>query len=81
MVFRNFNVEKRLFFLIGQVHAGKDEDGAEEEPDGNLLVEQPPGKEDGSDGVEINPVGGNHSTKLADDPVPTKITDHRGNDT
>ena len=63
-----------------KVHAGKDEDGAEEEPGGDLLVEQPPGKDDGGDGVEIDPVGGDDGSQLADDPVPEQETDHRGND-
>lgn len=53
-----------------KVHAGKDEDGAEEEPGGDLLVEEPPGEEYGSDGIEIDPVGGNNGSEFADNPVP-----------
>ena len=64
-----------------EVHAGEDEDGAEKEPRGDLFVEQPPGTDDGGDGVEIHPVGGDDSSQLADDPVPEQVTDHRGNDT
>ena len=61
---------------IGEIHACKDEDGAEEEPDGDLLMEEPPGEEDSGDGVEIDPVGGNNGTQLADDPVPDEVAEH-----
>ena len=61
---------------IGEIHACKDEDGAEEEPDGNLLVEEPPSEEDGGDGVEIDPVGSNDGAEFADDPVPDEVAEH-----
>jgi len=67
--------------LIGEVHAEEDKGGAEEEPEGDLLVEQPPGKEDGGDGIEVDPVRGNHRPELSDDPVPCEVAEHRGNDT
>ena len=70
-----------LLFPIGEVHAEEDEGRAEEEPNGDLLVEQPPGKEDGGDGIEVNPVGGDDGTQLTDDPVPDEETDHGGHNT
>ena len=63
-----------------KVHAGKDEDGAEEEPGGDLLVEEPPGKEYGGDGIEIDPVGGNNGSEFAHNPVPKQEAEHRGDD-
>ena len=67
--------------FFGEEHACEDEGGAEKEPDGDLFVEEPPGEENGGDGVEIHPVGGDDGTEFADDPIPGDITDHRGNDT
>ena len=69
-----------LLFPIGEVHAEEDEGRAEKEPDGDFLVEQPPGEEDGGDRIEVNPVCGDDRTELADDPVPGEITEHRGDD-
>ena len=69
-----------LLFPVGEVHSKEDESGAEEEPDGDLLVEQPPGKEDSGDGIEVNPVCGDDRTELPDDPVPDEVTKHRGDD-
>ena len=69
-----------MFFLIGEIHTCKDEDGAEEEPDCDLFIEEPPGEEDGGDGVEIDPIGGDDGTQFADDPVPDEVAEHRGND-
>ena len=63
-----------------KVHAGKDEDGAEEEPGGDLLVEEPPGEEDGGDGIEIDPVGGNNGSEFAHNPVPKQEAKHGGYD-
>ena len=67
--------------LIGEIHAEENEGGAEEKPDGNLLVEQPPGKEYGGDGIEVDPVRSDHRTKFTNDPVPSEVAEHRGNDT
>ena len=64
--------------LVSKVYAEEDEDGAEEEPEGNLLVEEPPGEEDGGDWIEIDPVGGDDSSELADDPVPEEVAEHGG---
>ena len=69
-----------LATAVGKEHTGEDEDGAEEEPDGDLLVEQPPGEEDGGQGVQVDPVGGDDGTELADDPVPNEEAEHRGDD-
>ena len=41
-------------------------------------MEQPPGKEDGGDGVEVDPVGGDDGTELANDPVPEEEAEHGG---
>ena len=68
------NTKIILLFLIGEVHTEEDECRAEEEPNGDLLVEQPPGEENGSDGIEVNPVRSDDRTKFADDPVPGKVT-------
>ena len=70
-----------FLLLVGQIHANKNEGRAKEEPNSDLLVEQPPGKADRGDGIEIDPVGGNDSSEFADDPVPKQIADHRGDDT
>lgn len=64
--------------FLSKEHAGDDEEAAEEEPEGDVLGEQPPGKDDGGDGVEIDPVGGGNGTKLADDPVPKEEAQHGG---
>ena len=69
-----------LLFPVGEVHSKEDESRAEEKPNGDLLVEQPPGKEDGGDGIEVNPVRSDDRTKFADDPVPGKVTKHRSDD-
>ena len=74
------NTKIILLFLIGEVHAEEDEGRAEKEPNGDLLVEQPPSKENGGDGIEVNPVCGDDRTELADDPVPDEVTKHRGDD-
>ena len=60
MVFQIILECSRIF--IAEIHAQKDEDGAKEEPRCDLLVEQPPCEDDGGDGVEIDPVGGNDGT-------------------
>ena len=67
-----------LFPLIGQVHAGEDEDGADEEINGDLLGEDGPGEENGGDGVEIDVVGGCDCTEFLQDPVPGEEAPHRG---
>ena len=59
--------------LIGEVHTEEDEGGTEEEPNGDLLVEQPPGKEYGGDGIEVDPVRSDHRTKFTNDPVPSEV--------
>ena len=70
-----------LLFLVGQIHACQNQGRAEEEPNGDLLVEQPPGKADRGDRIEIDPVGSDNSSKFADDPIPKEIANHRGDDT
>ena len=54
------NLSGDLFFplAVAEVHAGEDEEGAEEEPGGDGFAEEPPGKKDGGDWIEIYPVGG-----------------------
>ena len=49
-------------FRVGEVHAGEDKDGADEEVDGNLLMEQPPSKKDGGDRIKIGIICGYDST-------------------
>ena len=69
-----------LFLLpIRKIHSRKDQDGAKQEPDGNLFVKQPPSKQDGGDGIEIHPVSGNHCPQLTDYPVPGQETEQRSN--
>ena len=70
-----------LLFLVGKYHTNNDEQAAEQKPKGDLLVQQPPGKDNGSDGIEIDPVGGYDSTQLMDDPTPDKETNHRSDNT
>ena len=65
---------------VAHIHTGENEGRTHEEPDGDLLAEQPPGKENGGDGVEIHPVGGNDDAELLDDEIPGKVADHGGND-
>ena len=70
-----------LFFLpIRKIHASKDQDGSKQEPDGNLFMKKPPGKQDGGDWIEIHPVSSHNSPQPTDHPVPCHITDHRGHD-
>ena len=45
-----------------------------------MLVKQPPGEEDGDDGIEIDPVGSHNSTQLMNDPIPNEEADHGGYD-
>jgi len=45
-----------------------------------LLVEEPPGEEYGSDGIEIDPVGGNNGSEFAHNPVPKQEAEHGGDD-
>ena len=71
----------RLLFPVGEIHANKNQGRAKEEPDGNLFAEQPPGKNDRGDGMEIDPVRSKDRADFADDPVPSEITEHRGDDT
>ena len=70
-----------LLFLVGEIHAEENEGGTKEEPDGNLLMEQPPGEDDRGDGIEVDPVRGDNSAEFADDPVPHDVTEHRSDDT
>ena len=70
------NTKIILLFLIGEVHTEEDECRAEKEPNGDLLVEQPPGEKDGGDGIEVNPIRGDDRTEFADDPIPGKVTKH-----
>ena len=69
-----------LLFPIGEVHTEEDKGRAEEEPKGDPLIEQPPGKKDGGDRIEVNPVRSDDRTEFADDPVPDEVTKHRGDD-
>ena len=67
---------ERLFALllfshpIAEKHANEDEQGTEEEIERNALRKDNPSKEDGNDGIEINVVGNNDSTKFLDGPIP-----------
>ena len=65
-------------FSVGEIHTCEDEDGAKKEPGGNLLVEEPPGEEDGGDGIEVDPVSSDDGTQFTDDPVPDEVAEHRG---
>ena len=65
-------------FFIAEIHAGKDEQGADEEIDGDAFVEEYPGKEYGDDGVEIDVVGDGDCSQFLDDPVPDKVTERGG---
>jgi hypothetical protein len=56
----------------------KDEQGTEDKPRGNCLVEYPPSKENGDERVTVNPVGSDNSTKPADNQVPHKKTEQGG---
>ena len=49
-------------FRVGEVHASEDKDGADEEVDGNLLMEQPPSKKNGGDRIKIDIICGYDST-------------------
>ena len=76
------NKEKFLLFaLISQVHANKDEDGANNEVNGNLLGEDGPSKEDRCDGIEVDIVGSHNGTQLLQYPVPRHKTKHGGHTT
>ncbi len=75
MVFQRVLECSRIF--IAEIHAEEDEGGAKEEPRCDLLVEQPPCEDDGGDGIEIHPVGGDDGTQFADHPVPCQETEHR----
>ena len=74
------NTKIMLLFPVGEVHTEEDKGRAEKEPDGDFLVEQPPGEEDGGDGIEVDPVRRDDRTELADDPAPGEVTEHRGDD-
>ncbi len=43
-----------------EIHTYKDQYGAKDEIDRDLLWENDPGKEDGGDGIEIDVVGGDN---------------------
>ena len=79
-VFRVLSGHFFTFLPVSKIHAHKDESRAEKEPNGDLLVEQPPGEENGGDGIEVDPVRRDDRTEFADDPVPGEVTEHRGND-
>lgn len=68
-------------FFITEIHARQDEYRTHQEPRRDLLMQQPPSEDDGGDGVKIDPVGSNDSTKFADDPIPYDVTTHRSNNT
>ena len=74
------SIKNILLFPVGEVHTEEDEGRTEEEPNGDLLIKQPPGEEDGGDGIEVNPVRSDDRTEFADDPIPGKVTKHRGDD-
>ena len=75
-VFRVLSGHFFTFLPVSKIHAHKDESRAEKEPNGDLLVEQPPGEENGGDGIEVDPVCCDHRAEFADDPVPDKVTEH-----
>ena len=56
--------------LVAQIQADEDKHGAKEEVDGDGLWEDEPGKEDGSDGIEIDIVCYNDGPKFLHRPVP-----------
>ena len=41
-------------------------------------MEEPPSKEDGGDGIEVDPVSGYDGSEFADDPVPEEVAEHGG---
>ena len=79
-VFRILSGHFFTFLPVSKIHTNKDESRAEKEPNGDLLVEQPPGEENAGDGIEVDPVRRDDRTEFADDPVPGEVTEHRGND-
>ena len=71
-----------LFFLpIRKIHSREDQDGTKQEPDGNLFVKKPPGKQDGGDRIEIHPVSSHNSPQPTDHPVPYQVAEQRSHDT
>ena len=50
--------------LLGEEHAGEDEGGTEDEVEGDLLVEDGPGEDDGDYGIEIDIVDADNGAKF-----------------
>ena len=68
-----------VVMLLGEEHAGEDEGGAEDEVEGDLLVKNGPGEDNGDYGIEIDVVGADNGTKFSENPVPSEKTGHGGN--
>ncbi len=64
--------------FLGEVHAGKNEGGAEDEIEGDLFAEYGPSEDDCDYGIEIDVVGANEGSKLLENPVPRQETRHGG---
>ena len=50
--------------FLGEEHAGEDEGGAEDEVEGDLLIENGPGEDNGDYGIEIDVVGADNGAKF-----------------
>lgn len=64
--------------FLGEVHAGKNEGGAEDEIEGDLFAEYGPSEDDCDYGIEIDVVGANEGSKLLENPIPCEIASHGG---
>ena len=67
--------------MVAHIHTDEDESRTHKEPDSDLFAEQPPGKENSGNRVEIDPVGGDYYAEIFDNEVPGEVADHGGNDT
>ena len=65
--------------FLGEVHAGKNEGGAKDEVEGNMLAEDGPREDNGDYWIEIDVVGADDGSQLLENPVPCEIAPHRGN--
>ena len=68
-------------FPIRQEHSDEDEGGAEEEKEGDFLVEEQPREDNRREGVDIDVVRGGDGADLLHRPIPHDETQHRGDKT
>ena len=69
---------RTLFPPVGQIHSDEDEDGAHEEPDGDLLAENPPGEKNRYERIQVDIVRGHDGAELVHHPRPSQEAGHRG---